>query len=176
MNILKLKHWQIFLIFVVILLVTSSIPLLVKSNGYEFASTVIGNILAFGYPFLLGYHFFKYLPSAGITVKEKNSFILFGLVGPLIGLLDIIFIPKKVEPFNIMIDIGFIIIAFYSLIRFIAFPAKILNSMELKREPTVWEYFADWFLILWWPLGIFWLQPRINKIFERETLRRGFNP
>lgn len=39
-------------------------------------------------------------------------------------------------------------------------PAKALRSIELKRNAGIWQTFQ----FILWPLGIFWLQPRINDV------------
>lgn len=51
-------------------------------------------------------------------------------------------------------------------------PAKQLKSIELKRNAGVWEYFPEAFQFLIWPLGVLWIQPRINSILERKITIR----
>ena len=51
-----------------------------------------------------------------------------------------------------------------------AVPGKQLKSIEMKRNAGIWEYVPDAFLFLLWPLGVLWLQPRINRILERKII------
>ena len=51
-----------------------------------------------------------------------------------------------------------------------AAPAKQLKSIELKRNAGVWEYIPDAFLFFIWPLGVLWLQPRLNKMTGRRSV------
>jgi len=54
------------------------------------------------------------------------------------------------------------------LFKFVQFPSRTINSIELKREAGLWEYVADAFQILFWPLCIWWIQPRINRINDKK--------
>ncbi|SDC79991.1 hypothetical protein SAMN05216323_105213 [Williamwhitmania taraxaci] len=49
---------------------------------------------------------------------------------------------------------------FYSL----AFPAKMLKSIEKDSDVTFGEYFGDFLMIVILPIGIWFLQPRVNKV------------
>ncbi len=45
-----------------------------------------------------------------------------------------------------------------------AFPVKALKTIELGREAKLGKYAGGMALMLVWPLGIWFLQPRVNKI------------
>lgn len=48
------------------------------------------------------------------------------------------------------------------------FIAKSLKSVEMSKEPEISEYVAE-FVLLWFSfIGIWFIQPRINKIFSEE--------
>lgn len=51
-----------------------------------------------------------------------------------------------------------------------AVPGKQLKSIELKRNAGIWEYVPETFQFLIWPLGVLWLQPRINRTLERKII------
>lgn len=65
------------------------------------------------------------------------------------------------------------IIILSCLIFLSSLPAKQLKSIELKRNAGVWEYVPDTFNFLLWPLGIFWIQPRLNRLLEKRILIEG---
>lgn len=48
----------------------------------------------------------------------------------------------------------------------IHFNAKLLKSVELKREAMFSEFSSDFLLILFFPIGIWIIQPRLNKIIR----------
>jgi len=45
-----------------------------------------------------------------------------------------------------------------------SFPAKTLRSIETGQKASLGDYLGDFFLFLFLPIGIWFLQPRINKI------------
>jgi len=52
--------------------------------------------------------------------------------------------------------------SFYAMI----FAAKNLKSVELEREAKISEYIGDFFLVWFFPIGIWILQPRIHKLIN----------
>lgn len=56
----------------------------------------------------------------------------------------------------------------YSLTSFVwiaTFTAKTLKANETNEEIDINDYFGDIFLIIFWPIGVWIIQPRLNKIF-----------
>lgn len=53
---------------------------------------------------------------------------------------------------------------FYALLYYTAFPVRLLNTIEKEREVTFSDYILDSFLVIFFPIGIWILQPRINRI------------
>lgn len=53
-----------------------------------------------------------------------------------------------------------------SLLLICGFTAKTLKRLETRNDVDINDYFSDIFLILFWPIGIWFVQPRINKQFE----------
>ena len=58
--------------------------------------------------------------------------------------------------------IAAMISTFYAMI----FAAKTLKSAELKREAKISDYLGDFFLVWFFPIGIWILQPRIHKLIN----------
>ncbi|MEZ5105254.1 MAG: hypothetical protein R2757_21440 [Draconibacterium sp.] len=61
--------------------------------------------------------------------------------------------------------IAAMVFTFYAMI----FAAKTLKSAELNERAKVSEYLGDFFLIWFYPIGIWVLQPRIHKIIEKQN-------
>jgi hypothetical protein len=74
--------------------------------------------------------------------------------------------------FNFIINGGFInslhFAAMFSTFFAMLFAAKILKSAELKKEAVVSDYLGDFFLIWFYPIGIWILQPRIHKLKRKK--------
>ncbi len=54
----------------------------------------------------------------------------------------------------------------FCLIYIIYFIAKTLKSVELQREAHFSDYIGEFFLMWFFPVGIWFIQPRINKIVQ----------
>ena len=48
--------------------------------------------------------------------------------------------------------------------------AKLMKTAELQRKPDGDEFIGEFFLFWFFFVGIWILQPRINKMFEQEEL------
>jgi hypothetical protein len=76
---------------------------------------------------------------------------------------------------NMMWLIPLIILAFlmhffsmFCLIYSLYFTAKTLKSAEMQREAHFSDYIGDFFLIWFFPVGIWFIQPRINRIVQEN--------
>jgi len=57
--------------------------------------------------------------------------------------------------------------AMFSTLYAMIFAAKRLKSAELDREAKISDYLGDFFLVWFFPIGIWILQPRIHKLIEK---------
>ena len=126
---------------------------------------ILGFLSYLIYPLIVGHFLAEYLPN---KIKLNNSFFLinFFIVFASYSLIAIISDGKGMV-FNGLAAIPFLY-NFYAFVYFCAFPAKIIKSIELNKEAELGEYIADFFLILFLPIGIWFIQPRINKIVQNQ--------
>lgn len=79
------------------------------------------------------------------------------------------------EPNFLFAALGGIIIFFLHLLTMFAiiytmyFTAKTITSVEMKKETHFSDYIGDFFLIWFFPVGVWFIQPRINRIIEEQT-------
>lgn len=52
----------------------------------------------------------------------------------------------------------------FAIFHFTMFPARTLKSIEKNKKVDIGECIGDFFLIVFLPIGIWFLQPRINKV------------
>lgn len=52
----------------------------------------------------------------------------------------------------------------------LSWPARPLKSIELRRNAGIWEYIPDAFQFIVWPMGVWWIQPRLNDLDEEKIL------
>lgn len=162
-KILGAKHWQIFLI----LIITTFISNINAENWFTttLILKIIGITLYFSYPFIVGLFLYDYLPN---TIRlNHNFFLLNSFIWFTTYLIIMILSDGKGMEFTGFAAIPMFYILF-AFLHFLSFPVKILKSIEIEKEAKIGDYFGDFFLILFLPIGVWFLQPRINKILETK--------
>jgi hypothetical protein len=158
-DLFKLKHWQVFLLLVGLLIAIALVRSLITFLlpwwfGVPF--DLLTTVVMMSYP-LLAWH--RLLPQAGSYISqwtEPNTIRLavvavvgvqvlvylvgFGFIGNLLWLAQVA---------------GWIII--------IAAPARLMKSIELGRNAEVSDFIPEALLFFIWPIGVFWLQPRLAR-------------
>ena len=102
---------------------------------------------------MLNIHVFKFLFVFMIIYMGLSVIV------PLLGNVSTIFY----RVFSILNFIGSL-----SFLYCVGFIARILNSVEQNKLAGFKDWIGDMFLILLFPAGIYFLQPRINEIFTKE--------
>lgn len=164
---LTLKHWQLFLaiiIFPVIFpwdIITHEIDL----GSFAFA------FLAVAWFYTITTHFHKKLP-ADVTM-DLTRYKIFTIV-PFVYIM-MLFISTPTMSINSDSD-AFIwvlpihLFSVYCIFYCLYFTAKTIKSVELQR-PVVFGDFAGEFFLLWFfPIGIWIIQPKINRLFMEDQI------
>ncbi|WP_162052715.1 hypothetical protein [Pontibacter pamirensis] len=165
--ILKAKHWQLFLI-IMFLSFTGSISI-DDSSTLEAVLDTLFLIAIVSFPLILGNELYEYVPD-----NVKLNYVLFLVTGVLVLLIvgvALVFGDGKHYEFSGLeaLPIHFIILAYLYVA---AFPVKELKSIELGREAKFGEYSKELVLMLvWWPIGIWFIQPRVNKAIREVDSR-----
>jgi len=160
-SILKFKHWQIFLIIILGLFIRNfSI-----NNDLTFKTifSITGTVIYFLCPFLIGHELYQLLPRK--VELNYNLFVINSFVWLTAYIIVMVISNGQGMVFHGIEALPGIYV-FYALLNYFAFPARTLKSIELNRKATLGEYIGDFFLIVFLPIGIWFLQPRINKIAE----------
>ncbi|OIP48057.1 MAG: hypothetical protein COZ74_04935 [Flavobacteriaceae bacterium CG_4_8_14_3_um_filter_31_8] len=163
MNIfLKLKHWQIFLIWIF-----GAIQLFILINTeFWFISFGIYCILLFGWIYSIG----KVLNSENSELIKKLN------IWSIIYLISII--PFGIQYHNMFsysnVRINSLfsvlggILSFISIIKVGIISAKSLKRNEKQENLTFGNYAMEFFLILYLIVGIWVLQPKLNKLIMKK--------
>ncbi len=159
---LKLKHWQIFLLLFFSAFITNFTWV-----GYELLNALLnllGVLLYMFWYFVIGLELSDELPRK--VELPKTLFIINGFVLIISAIVLSMFFGGSFESNGL---IAFIWIAYlmYAMIQFFFYPGKALKSIELKREAGVGEYYGYLLLMIFWPIGIWWIQPKLNKLEAR---------
>ena len=194
---LKAKHWQIFTViflipFVFQIILMSSIfveissgnepdPIAIFSRMKLFPLVIILFMFAqFGWYYFVTIELQKLLPKdVKLKITRFKIFFFFPVIYLTTFLMVFIFLVETMITTATAPDISFFfgIFAFIVPLHFFAifcifhtmyFTAKTIKSVEEKKEINL-EGCAIEFLLLWFfPIGIWFLQPRINKLYTEQ--------
>lgn len=178
---LRAKHWQIFSLLIIIPLCLQLF--LFVNNDFDFmlviapALGILYGIIFFGWLWVIGTRLQSRLPMA-----RRSNLIFFKVVLliPIIYLLGISIysallamglIQSGSQSLFIMNDIirevfPLHILSMLCLFYVLWFNAKTIKSIELKRAVSFSDYSEEFFLLWFFPIGIWIIQPRINRMIE----------
>lgn len=160
---LKFKHWQLFLIWIfteIIFITTLNTPIWILTTGI-FGFTITGWIYSIGK--VMNNLNEKYRIE---NYKEDLWFILY--------LVSIIPFGYNFRNFELNVSVnGFLIfgaglLGFISMIKLIIFSAKAYKQFESRKDLKFGDYSNEFFLILLMIIGIWVIQPKLNKIIDQK--------
>jgi hypothetical protein len=160
---LRLKHWQVFIFLLVGITcqsftVEGDILLTLILN-------IVGLIICFSWHLLAGHALYQHVPEK--INLSYNLFVINWVI--VVAAFSIIHIVSDGQGMHFTglaaLPIFYII---YAIIHLFAFPAKALRAVELKEEVRVNYYIKYFFLIVFLPVGVWFLQPRLNAIVAAE--------
>ncbi|SFH51514.1 hypothetical protein [Pedobacter insulae] len=164
---LTLKHWQIFPIIVL-----GAIMYNFTIEGDQFSTMIIriiGAVIYSLWPILTGNELNQILPK---RVTVNFNFFLINILISLGTFVSILVLSNgEGMTFSGIYAIPMLYV-FFAILYCLAFPAKLLNCIETGKEASMGQYLGDFFLVFFLPIGIWFLQPRINKVVENQRLAR----
>jgi bacteriorhodopsin len=180
---LHLKHWQLFLLVIGIPFIAEIFVIVNTLSGERPGppNTVIASplvlipftFLLFSWFYALGTRLHSKLPeSVKMNLAKFKFFILIAVLYML--LIGILFfkLPFQIQGAEIRFDNIFLylipvhLFAMFCIIYCFYFIAKTLKAVELQR-PVKFDDFAGEFFLLWfYYIGIWIIQPRINRLFR----------
>lgn|GEM_PF-7109069 len=189
---LQLKPWQICVLINALLFVTVALVLLLSrwpliylfSSGLAFYTfigfTLLPFILlgiVFSWLYAVGTSFSKMLPhgtEVNISLFKILIFLLFVCTSFLIMIQQKIITAILIAHEAITIDYLFALALLYLFIAYgvlfcFRFISKILRMIELQKSVSFFDYYQIFFLLLLFPVGIGFIQSRINRIYKIST-------
>ncbi|WP_207432578.1 hypothetical protein [Sabulibacter ruber] len=159
---LKAKNWQIFILLLIGMALSN---FTIENNpATTMVLNLIGFLIYFIYPFVIGNFLQDFLPK---KVEVNNTFFqinFFTWIGGYVTLM--ILSDGQGMTLTGLAALPFFYV-FFAFLYYQAFPVKVLKSVETRKEASLGDYFSDFILILFLSIGIWVLQPRINKVLER---------
>lgn len=183
MMLLRWKHWQVFLLLFATPILLQSFTL-VYVVLYRQPVTILWSSAAVIMPFVILHQLWTF--SIGRMLyrlkppEVRINYVLFAtfLILPVVLMLVLftgmsIFIEKLMAGIDftpalsmlvigIMVPLNFFLVfsAFYTYY----FNARLLKSIDLERNAEFSDYINEFVLFWFWPVGVWFLQPRINKL------------
>ncbi len=157
--ILKLKSWQIFPVLILGLLLNNF-----TVEGNETLTTTLtltGGMIYFSWLLFVGHGLYQLLPKR--IGLNYNLFIINTGIWLTAYIVVVVISDGEGMSFNGLAALPGFYVA-YAFLHFMIFPVRTLKSIEAGRKATVGECIGDFFLVIILPLGIWFLQPRINKV------------
>ena len=158
----RLRAWQMFLVLVgpVVLLQALGPHFIFAGGGTLFVAAL------YGWVFAIGFYANQRLPdnlrrshalfTAGLIYATVYASLLFLFV------LDLRLPDFYILPFHLLAMAG----AFYGL----WFSARQLTTLKENRELKFIEYSGPLFLMWFFPLGVWFIQPMVNRYIASNTL------
>lgn len=178
-QLLHAKHWQIFLLFVGLPMIAQFLMVGLMTSG----NVGIAIFLSVAVGLISGGVFFLWLWSVGnflhsilpeevhMNVRRFRSFLVFPVVYIASFLIIFLFLIGQIEATGDFIAASYFaliiplhLFAMFCIFYTFYFIAKALKSVELKREARSGDYLGDFFLIWFYFIGIWILQPKINAL------------
>lgn len=186
-RLLRLQHWQLFLFLVgtpLILQIVFTGALMTSQNPalLVFLFPIIMLIFTaalFGWFYALGTNLHKKLPEAVKMNLTRFKVFLFVPAAYIVLLCLFIYsISNTAVTDGTLSDpgvVGFIVpvhlFSIFCIFYCLHFNAKALKSVELQKPVTFSDFSGDFFLLWFYPVGVWILQPRINNIFDESQER-----
>ncbi len=189
---LKLKHWQLFVLVIGMPVIVQMISIIrfafvsfdptAMFTGWTLSIIFLAIFLImgvfYGWLYTLGVNLNKKLPG---TVKMNLTTFRWFVFIPVVYMICycifmftvLIHLFESGEPdvSVIFASLGIIIplhlFAIFCVIYCLNFVAKSLKAVEWQRPVTFSDYAGEFFLIWFFPIGIWFIQPRINKMFDK---------
>ena len=163
---LKAKHWQIFLLFAAGYFVNTFVKAEPITSGCLYLVLLVFYV---GYYTLLGNTLFAYLPKKvyfNITWFLVDAFTVIATYAATLILLSGSFEGNGFAAFPVFY-------LFFAIGHLFWFPAVALVSIETGSEPEFSQYAGTMLQLFFWPIGIWFIQPRLNRIhnaIQADTL------
>lgn len=183
---LKAKHWQLFILMVglpflfqiitIIYVIATDSPLFAFSTFPIFMLLYVS--IFFGWFWSIGVGLHKFLPEYhNLKIKKFKIFFFIPLIYITLLMVSMMYLGifSEFPPPDDMIGISLVLIvplhlfSIFCMFYMLYFCSKTIKSIELNREVDFSDYAGEFFLLWFYIIGIWILQPKINKIYFEKV-------
>jgi hypothetical protein len=169
-KLLTLKHWQLFGLMIGVMIISSFFDIATSQIAWAISMLLFVSIY-FGWFWTMGMNLYPKLPpNTNLNLSRFKLFMLIPVV--YIAIISLIFGGISIGTHGdstggyAVIIVPIHLFSMFCIFWCLAFVAKSLKAVELQRPVTFNDYAGEFFLIWFFPIGIWIIQPRINKIFD----------
>lgn len=169
-KLLSFKHWQLFLLIFICGAWTSPSPLKEIINSVAVVTFTL-------WIYAIGVYGQQRIAELGINAMNIKLFKInviavaaFFLIGLALSAIQGEIIPTTSEKFGLkdaLYTIGGLYL-FFAMVQTIYFVCKTIATLEFRREVSFGDYFTNLLLIFFFFIGIWFLQPKVNRLIAAE--------
>jgi hypothetical protein len=180
-KLLTLKHWQIFSLLIGLPMVFQFIAMgsIMTSNNPTTIFVVFPIIMIlivgifFGWFYALGTNLHKMLPETTKMNLTRFKIFLFIPVAYMLFLSVFMLVmffnvssDGRPNPLIFALIVPLHLFSMFCIFYCLYFNAKALKTVEWQKPVTFSDFAGEFFLIWFFPIGIWFIQPRLNKLFD----------
>ncbi|MHC9511989.1 hypothetical protein [Kangiella sp. M94] len=171
MNIfLKLKHWQLFILLFGVMILSQvmfigSIKPGEQPNMILFMGLSLFLMLIFmSWLWAIATACYEALPE---HLAQSPKVMKVGIVYAVIYMTSSSMTFEEMQPNGIMVILH--LLAMVAIFYALGFTAKQLIKLEQQKEVTFVDYSGPFFLFWFFPLGVWFIQPKVNKLLAKNN-------
>lgn len=177
LSLLKLKHWHVLVIFVLATIGATYLAEWINARmGWHWESSsaktceyFFTTIVYLSYPVLVG----RRLTEVLTNDATGSRYIYVRALVILVVLTVTRYFSHETPTDQTVMQLLLVVAFFFCMYSLVAGPAKVLAAMESGSPVTLSDYATNMFQFFVWPVGAFWIQPRLNEIAKEPPGARN---
>jgi len=180
---LKAKHWQLFLLTFGLPFIAQLISFMFMFNNRDNASAfaafglfgvvmILFCAVLYGWLWSIAIGLQTAIPeNIRLNIKRFKIFFLFPIVYFFVFILFAIsMFGPNMNPSIFAVIIPLHVFAMFCMFYNLYFVAKTIKTAELQKKVSFGDFAGEFFLIWFYPVGIWFVQPKINEIAKNSEL------
>jgi hypothetical protein len=173
---LRLKAWQMFLFLMVFFVLPSLFPLVFIHGGFLFEFTFLFLVVFLLWVYSIGVKMNALIPAA--FRPGTSRFKIYCLVAPVSAgfILGLSFFSVNLgvnTGVYLILVLTSVIAYFYSIFSVFMFAARMLKTVVLGYPANKSDAIAEFFCIWMFPIGVWIIQPMVNKVLAKQDENNG---
>ena len=178
---LRAKHWQIFFLLFGIGYIGGAAALLLPLANARSPEDLLRVNLPFGVVMVLSmfclvawlWSIGSFLNSIGQpALRLKLGFFRFALLYPAVYIIVFLVLFGTTKPAVIAVIFPLHFFAMFCLFYDLYFVSKSLALIETGKLVSFYDYAGSFFLLWFFPIGVWFIQPRINRLYAQPLSRQ----